>query len=56
MAEGSKSEELALVGFHEAMEKSNTMKIMRILISRVMLMIPKSDPRNQVMLTLGNQL
>jgi hypothetical protein len=26
MAEGSKSEELALAGFHEAMENSNTTK------------------------------
>jgi hypothetical protein len=70
MAEGSKSEELALAAFHEAIEKSNTAKIVddilvglptipmiaRTSISRVILMMPKSGRGNKAMLTLGSPL
>jgi hypothetical protein len=68
MAEGKKSEDLALAGFYEAMEKSNAAKIadeilgglltltMKVLTLTMVLTIPKIGRGGRVMLTSRNLL
>jgi hypothetical protein len=61
MAEGKKSEDLALAGFYEAMEKSNAAKIADeilggLLTLTMVLTIPKIGRGGRVMLTSRNLL
>lgn len=67
MVEGSKSEEFALAGFQEAMEKSNIPKItykilvgmstiLRIARTLILRVMPKNDPRNQATSSLRSRL